>query len=243
VTRLLRSELLKISTTRTTAALTLGMIALVLLFSLLGGFLTELSSLQQEQNQRDLLGAGEAATLFAVLVGLMLVTSEFRHGTIRPTLLYEPRRELVVAVKAVAGIVAGAALGLVASAVSVGVGLAVLAARDVDRALAGAQLLRIVAATAAVCALWGAIGVGLGALVRHQVGAIVSVLAYLLVVDGLVRGLAPSVGKYLPGAAGAALVGSSDEVLSAAAGGLLLVAYAAVVVVAGAAMTRVRDVG
>ena len=44
---------------------------------------------------------------FATLAGLLAVTSEFRYGTIRPTLLFEPRRRVVLAAKLAAAALAG----------------------------------------------------------------------------------------------------------------------------------------
>jgi ABC-2 type transport system permease protein len=241
--RQLASELMKIRSTRTTLGLVLGMIALVLLFTLLGGLLTTASDLAQKNNQFQVLGAGSTAVLFAALVGVMLVTTEFRYGTIRPTFLYEPRRERVVAAKVGAGLVTGLVFGLVASALALAVGLIVLSGRGIDRAFGGGELAQIALGVAAVAALWAAIGVGVGAILRHQVGAIVGLLAYLFVAENLVFGLVPSVGRYLPGPAGQALAGdTNDQLVSPGAGAALLVAYALAIAAAGTLLTIRRDV-
>jgi len=239
----LRAELLKIGTTRTTAALGLGMVALVLLFTLLGGLLASFSSLQEDDNQRTILTAGHTGILFAVLVGVMLVTSEFRYGTIRPTLLYEPRRPLLIVAKAVAGLLGGLALGIVGNALAILVGLVVFAGRGIDRVVSTGDLLTFALGGIAVSGLWAVLGVAVGAIVRHQVGAIVGVLAYVFVAENLVFGLAPQVGRYLPGPAGQALAGeSADHLVSVAAGGGLLLLYAIVLTALGAALTVARDI-
>jgi ABC-2 type transport system permease protein len=238
-----RSELLKISSTRTTIGLVLGMIALVLLFTLLGGLLTPASDLADDNNQFQVLGAGNAAVLFSALVGVMLVTTEFRYGTIRPTFLYEPRRERVIAAKVAAGLATGLVFGLVASALALGVGLLVLSGRGIDRAFGGGELAQIALGAAAVAALWAAIGVGFGAILRHQVGAIVALLAYVFVAESIVFGLVPSVGRYLPGPAGQALTGDTNgDLVSAAAGAGLLLAYAVAIAAIGTALTAKRDI-
>ena len=72
----IRAELLKIRSTRTTAGLLLGLIGLVLLFSLLTGFLTSASLLSVKENQLSLVGDGTIAGVFSALAGIMLVTSE-----------------------------------------------------------------------------------------------------------------------------------------------------------------------
>lgn len=239
----LRSELLKIRTTRTTVGLLVGMIVLVLLFTVLGGLLQDRSALAEKNNQYQVLGAGAAAIVFGVLLGIMLVTTEYRYGTIRPTFLYEPRRVRVIAAKLGAALIAGAVLGAVAEAFALGIGLVILSARGVDRVITGGLFVQLTAGTVAVSAVWCAIGVGVGAIVRHQVGAVVGVLAYLFVAENVLFGLAPSVGRYAPGPAGQALDGDQmDHLLPAAAGGLLLVGYAIVIGAIGAVLTARRDV-
>lgn len=110
----IRAELLKIRTTRTTLGLVAGMVALIVLFALLTGLLTKAPHLTTPEDQRGLLDVGSSAGLFSALAGVMLITSEYRHGTIRPTFLFDPRRSRVLAAKAAAGFLAGVALGLAA---------------------------------------------------------------------------------------------------------------------------------
>ena len=87
----IRAELLKIRSTRTTIGLILGMIALILLFTLLTGLLTHPSGLASKEDQRELLSLSSLAGVFSALAGVLLVTSEYRFGTIRPTILFKPR--------------------------------------------------------------------------------------------------------------------------------------------------------
>ena len=88
----IRAELLKLRTTRTTIALILAMIALILLFTLLDGLLTHPGGLASRQDQRQLLSVSSFTAVFAALAGVLLVTSEYRYGTIRPTTLFNPAR-------------------------------------------------------------------------------------------------------------------------------------------------------
>ena len=60
-----KAELLKIRTTRTTIGIVLGMVALVLLFSLLSGLLTKAPSLASTEDQRGLLSVGEPRRVFS----------------------------------------------------------------------------------------------------------------------------------------------------------------------------------
>ena len=106
----LHSELLKQRTTRTVGLLLLAATGLTLLGVFVEGISSTLAELAQEDQQLTLLGAGSSgAVLFATFAGLIAVTSEFRYGTIRPTLLVQPRRRVVLAALA-GGTVAAAAL-------------------------------------------------------------------------------------------------------------------------------------
>src|SRR6185503_10133677 len=130
-----RAELLKIRSTRTTLGLLIAMVALVLLFGLLTGLLTSDDDLQRTSDQRDLFGVGGLATIFAALAGILVVTSEYRFGTIRPTFVFTPRRSRVIGSKLVASLAAGALLATVAIGLSVAIGAAVLAGRGIPLAL------------------------------------------------------------------------------------------------------------
>ncbi len=223
----LRSEFLKMRTTRTTALLLLGAAALTLLGVFVEGLSPKLDKLAQEDTQRTLLGAGASgAVFFATLAGLVAVTSEFRYGTIRPTLLFEPRRRVVLAAKLAAAALAGILFAVICLALSFGAGLAILAARDVNVALTDAHTLALVFGTVAAAALSAMLGVTVGALIRNQVGAIVAVVAYSFLVDAVLFATVPSLGRYLPGKAGDALSGRPVEhLLAPGPGAAVLVAW------------------
>ena len=172
------AEFLKIRSTRTTIGIVLGMIALILLFSLLSGLLTKAPSLTSTEDQRGLLSVGSLARVFSALAGIMLVTSEYRFGTIRPTFLFTPKRySRVVSAKLAAGLVAGIVFGLVGEGLGFAIGCTILAGRGIDYALNANQTALLLLGTLAGVALWGALGVGIGAVFRNQVGAIIGLLA------------------------------------------------------------------
>jgi ABC-type transport system involved in multi-copper enzyme maturation permease subunit len=133
------AELLKIRSTRTTVGLVLGMVGLILLFSLLSGLLTKAPNLVTTEDQRSLLSVGTFAGVFAALAGIMLVTSEYRYGTIRPTFLVTPRRTRVLAGKLAAGLLAGLVFGIAGEALCFGIGYACLAGRGIDYALSAGR--------------------------------------------------------------------------------------------------------
>jgi ABC-2 type transport system permease protein len=247
VRALLRSELLKQRSTRTALGLFAAMLLLVLLAVLLHSLLPA-QSLRSPNNQLMILGRGEfLGALFAGLVGALSVTAEIRHGTIRPTFLGSPRRARVVWAKVWACVLTGSVFGLTAGAVAVAAGAAAFRARGIDLRLDGGDYVLLVAGATGAAALWAAIGVGVGAVVRHQVPTVVGICAWLLFVEGLLAGDLVGLGdvfKLLPGSAAAAISGQEPGTLLAPGLGLVLLgAYAGAAALAGAMATSRRDVG
>ncbi len=245
----LRSELLKQHSTRTNLGLLSAMLALVLLAVLLHGFGLRAENVDSTSEQLTLVvGWGERlGAVFGGLLGAMSITSEIRHGTIRPTFLVTPQRTRVLASKVLGSMLFGAAFGLIATALSVGVGSAALAARGIESQLDGGAYALFFVGGAAAAALWAVIGVGLGAVVGNQVPALIGICAWLLFVEGLLVGdligAAGDVGRFAPGAAAAAITGQdSDKLVAPAVGLILLVLYAAAAALAGSVATARRDV-
>jgi ABC-2 type transport system permease protein len=237
------AELLKIRSTRTTIGLALGMIALVVLFVLLSGLLTKAPHLRSTQDQLGFLTVGSLSGVFAALAGIMLITSEYRYGTIRPTFLFSPRRSRVLAAKLAAGLLAGLAFGVAGQALGFGIGIAILDARGIPYAPGTGTTALLLGGTVAASALWGAIGVGVGAILRNQVGAIISLLAWGFVVENLLFAFVPSVGRFAPVHAQNGLFGlTTRHLLSPAAGAATLIAWTAALAVAGVVLAGRRDV-
>jgi ABC-2 type transport system permease protein len=242
----LRAELFKLRSTRTGLGLFAAMTGLVLLAVLLHSLL-QATALAKPNAQLEILSRGEfLGSLFAALLGALSVTTEIRHGTIRPTFLFTPRRDRAIWAKVWASLLTGAGFGLVAGGVAVGAGVAAFHARGIDLLLDRGDYTLLVAGSAAAAALWAAIGVGVGALIRHQVPAVVGICAWVLFVEGLLAGDLVGVGgvfRYLPGSAAAAISGQGPGTLLAPATGLVLLgAYAAVLALTGVVATSHRDV-
>jgi ABC-2 type transport system permease protein len=239
----IKAELLKLRTTRTTIALLLAMMALILLITLLTGLLSHSSGLTGKENQRELLDASSFASVFAALAGVLLLTSEYRFGTIRPTFLFNPVRSHVLVAKVVAGALAGIAFGILGEAISWVAGYATLDGRGITIALSTGDILLLTLGGLAGTALWGAIGAALGAIIHNQVGAIITLLAWGLVVDNLLFGLAPSVGRFMPDRASDALMGLREpHLLAPGAGAIILIAWACVLALVGIALSVRQDI-
>ncbi|NCT91389.1 ABC transporter permease [Cellulomonas sp. APG4] len=193
--------------------------------------------------------------VFPVIVGALSVTGEFRHMTITPTLLAEPRRSLLISAKLVAAVPVGLLFGLVGTASTVGGGAALLELTGGEAMLGDAEVQRGLAFSVVALTVWTLVGVGFGTVLTHQVGAIVVILAYNQLVEPLVRiflgtqDWGREIASYLPGAAAEAVVGSSVfasmgavELLEWWQGLLVLVGYAVVFAAIGRLTTFRRDI-
>jgi ABC-type transport system involved in multi-copper enzyme maturation permease subunit len=194
--------------------------------------------------------------VFPLLVGALLVTAEYRHHTLTPTLLAEPSRDRVVAAKLAVGAALGLFFGLVGTAVSTGVGAAVLALLHRPTGLDEGSTWRTLGLSVVALGVWALIGVALGTVITNQVAVIVVGLAFTQFLEPVLRTVlaltswGKGIGKFLPGSAGEAITGGSlyatgglAELLSHWWAGLLvLLGYAAVLVVIGRLTTLRRDV-
>lgn len=247
MTALVRAELLRQRSTRTSLGLFAALLGLVLLAILLHSLGLAAERLDRTDLQLMVLGRGEfLAALFGGLLGALSITSEIRYGTIRPTLLVSPWRHRVVAAKVWVSILVGAGFGLAGSGLAAAVGTAALRTRGVDVQLTGGDYALLVAGGTAAAALWAAIGVGVGAVLRNQVPTLIGLSAWVLFVEGLLAGDQGSfgnVGRFLPGAAAAAISGQDpDRLLAPGAGLVLLALYAGAAALVGAFATVRRDV-
>lgn len=109
------------------------------------------------------------------------------------------------------------------------------------------ELVAVLAAAVAVIALYGMIGVALGAIIRNQIVAVAGALVWLLALEGFLVTLLPAVGRWLPGGATVGLLQEGraatthGSLLPAWAGGLVLLGYAALIGLLASAVALRRD--
>ena len=181
--------------------------------------------------------------MFSALAGVLLVTSEYRFGTIRSTILFNPARAQVLAAKAVAGALAGLAFGVFGEAIAWAIGYTILDGRGITVVLSSSDILLLTLGGLAGAALWGAIGAGLGAIIHNQVGGVIALLAWGLVVDNVLFGLVPSVGRFMPTRASDALMGLRvHHLVSPGAGALTLIAWAGALGAVGIVLSVRQDI-
>jgi ABC-2 type transport system permease protein len=246
VSRAVAAELFKLRTTRTSWGVSLGSLALVLVISTIAALAGDFSA-GDEAPGPDLLEIAGLVQIFALVLGILIVATEFRHGTITPSLLAVPNRVRLVLAKLIAALGAGALLGLVAAALCTAIVFPLLSSRDIDTGGTTGDVLELIAGNLVASALFAAIGVGLGALLRNQVGAIIGALGWIFLVEPLltiIPGFDDVISKWFPSGAANAAAGtaSSEDALGQLPAGLLLAAYAAAFVAAGIVMVRHRDV-
>jgi ABC-2 type transport system permease protein len=246
--RLLRAEALRLATVRSYWLLAAG--AIVLIAAGTGAIAAATSFTPGTSAARATLAIAGLAQTVALLAGALSVTSEFRHKTITPAVLITPGRTPLLVAKLITAAAAGLALGLAATGMATAITLPLLAARHIPAGITGTQAAAIIAGGGVATALAAALGVGVGAIIRNQVGAIVTVLALLYVAEPLL-GFIPHAGaavqKYGLGGLAAAATRTTGfpataQLLGQGAAILVLAAYAAAVLLAGAALLRHRDI-
>jgi ABC-2 type transport system permease protein len=248
VSRAFASELLKLRTTRTFYALVASAAFATVAIAALGAAIGRWSPGDTPPGE-DLVGAAFFGMAFALVLGLLAVTTELRHGTITPTLLAVPGRERLMAAKVAAHLLAGFVLGLAAVLVDLLLVEAILAGRGIDSGTSLAEAAGWSAGIASASALLAAVGVGAGAVIRNQVGALVGALSWLFVIEPLLTAI-PTVGdaieRYGLGGLIDGLDGFSGEggtdVLGQLPAALVLAGYVALAAALGAVLLRRRDV-
>jgi ABC-2 type transport system permease protein len=239
MTRLFQAELLKLWTTRTarillalTAAGTAALVTLVLAFAGRPGQ----PALGDDALRQLVAVPNGPLTLAALILGVLGIAGELRHGTATSTFLVTPVRGRVVAAKLGAAAVAGLAMALA-------VGLVWLPAKGIEVGVADAGLAVRVAGLAAAVALYAVLGTGLGAVLRNQFAAVIVGLLWLHGVEAVVVGLLhrPGLGRWLPEGAAAALTAPGPGTLPMWAGGLVFAAYGLALALLGGRLVGRRD--
>jgi hypothetical protein len=199
------------------------------------------------------LAAAFIAVLIGLVIGASMVGASWQTGTITTTLTWEPRRIrwflgrlLVIAVGAT--LVAGFLLAALAAALALATALRGTTATSTPWLRdTGLTVLRIAAAAGGMAV----IGAAVAMIGRHTAAALGAVFVYMAVLESVVRGLRPALGRFLIGDNLTTVVtahtldiqqGDSSYLLTPQRGAVALGIY--VIVLAGAALVvlRARDV-
>lgn len=275
--RLIRAELLKIRSTNTWwvfALISLPLWGITLLFNYFQSqFLVDPASVGapeptgEQAAQLEVLAdpLNIAANLYTngqllgllivLLLGVVVVTSEFAHQTATTTFLTTPHRTAVVFGKLVAAALLGVLFWLVTTALNLIVTPLILNGFDLGNQLDQSAVWQAILLNGLAYLLWAIFGVGFGVLIRSQIGATVTgILLYLAgyIGAGIFIGqlaqrfgdwinnlqlLVPSLASQLM-ATGTDLPGSPPRW----AGAAVMIGYAVVTGVVGTLIVRRRDI-
>lgn len=242
---LILAELLKLRTTRMVYALLGALLLIVALFTVLAVFATPRSELAQESEQGGIFGSAATGIIFLLLLGVMLLAGEYRHGTITQTFLITPIRWKIVAAKLAAAAVLGFVYGVVAEIFALFLAVPLLEIRGVDF-MFGDEGRNLLVGTVTATTLCAPFGVAIACVIRNQIVAIITVFAGLLVVEPLVStGLSirwPTIPKFFPLSAIGGVIGDDPEVFDREWSALILLGYIALLSVLGTRFVLSRDV-
>lgn len=201
-----------------------------------------------EQQLRNLVGRGVNVYVFALILGVLIITVEFRHKTATTSFLTTPRRACFVLGKVVIAAPSGIALAIIVLAATViGGGIALSATGGSFCAMAH-QIGAVAPGMILVYALFAVLGVGVGSLLTNQMAAIVVCLGWFLILENIIGGIWTGTVTWLPsGAAQAASSVSSSGADSIGLfswwqGSLLILAYGLVFATVGSVVLTRRDI-
>lgn len=247
MTGLVRSEWLKVRSTRMWWGLVGGALAFIALNVVAQAFVpaTEgVPGLKDPAGVRSVWSSAGQTSLFALVLGIIGMTAEYRHRTVSATFLATPLRGRVLAAKMAAHAGLGLVLGLVACALTAALAVPLLAMRDAV-SIPTSTIVQILGGAVLACVLYAVIGVAVGALVTNQIAAILGAVIWVILVESLLVTFLPEVGRWLPGGAANAVLQASSlrgDLLEPWAGALLLLGYATVFAVVATQTTLRRDV-
>jgi ABC-2 type transport system permease protein len=262
---LLRSEWRKLMAGKAWWGLLLGLLAVVIVVAVgttrlvnansFGQFQAPTRSLDVDALLQISVQVFVGGAVFPLLLGVLVAAGEHRRGTAAVTYLAAPYRPLVVLAKAVVVALVGAVYGLVAVVVA-NAAIAVTASLggvEGELPLTDPVLMRGAAGAVVAFALWGVIGVGVGAAVGNDTIAVIGSLVW-------VRGFESAVGlslsnsgnrapvvSYLPVTATASLSVAVDDArmfagaVSQPSAALVLAGWAAAFLVLGTWLDSRRD--
>lgn len=241
--RLIAAELFKLRTTRAFYALAGGALGFTLLITSLGAIFD-----QEELRLGDVMMVAFFAQLITLVIGILCITNEFRHGTITPTFLAAPIRERVLAAKAAAASLVALLFFVLALVVIAAVAVVWFSVVGAELQAGSGELWERVGQTLLGAVLWALMGIAVGSLVHAQVAALVGSLIWIFIGEpllGALLGLLDLDGlvSYLPFQALDAADGTgADSLLAYGPGLAVAAAWVTAIGAAGLARTRRRDI-
>jgi len=243
---LVRTELLKLTTIRSPLILTVVTLALTAVLAvqpvLKAGRngLPSIGTVGAELAVLDVMGRGGVT---ALVIGVLIMTSEFRHQTLTASLLASPRRARLIAAKGVTAALAGTSLGAATMVVVVFIGTIGGAMRS--DLFNGDVALRIVGLVLTY-PLYALIGAGIGALLgRNQPLAVLLPVLWLAWLESFaLSAFGHRLALWSIGGTAAAMqnAGNLPQVLPIWLGAGVLLGYALIILISGAVRVFRADI-
>jgi len=237
MTRLFTAELFKTMTTRTLLGFAAaGVVMTVLNVVIVAVASGDLDALAEKQE------ALTGLPVVILLLGLVGAAGEYRHGTAAPAaLVARTGRDRLLLARTAAYAVTGLAVGGLMVAVSLALGLPLLAGHPGPDLTAG-QVIPVAEGNIAAAVLFAIMGVAVGALVRNQVAGVVVLLLMNFVMNPLIVTVDESAANLTPfGAAEVLARMTHDTTLTTGTAALVLTAWTVPLVVAAVISERRRD--
>jgi ABC-2 type transport system permease protein len=253
----LRSELTKITSVRSTYWTLLAQAVASIGWAVLdcAGTVSHWSH-QSAQAHADVNAAAVSLTgqvalgeLIIVVLGALIITSEYSTGMVRTSLTVMPRRGVLYAAKATVLAAVAFALSLVTSFAAFFTGQAILASKHINTTLAQPGVLRAVLLSATIVTVFGLLAYGTGAIIRHTAGSITAILGVIFLLPALAQALPASwyqdISRWIPGGSALGPIASSASpphgFFSAWGEFGVFFGYAAVLLAVGAWLFSRRD--
>jgi len=195
--------------------------------------------------------------LCAMVLGTILVTNEYFHQTATATFLATPKRTQVILSKLVTAMVIAGLFWLFTTVINVVSGSIFFSAKGYGSQLDQWPVERAILFNGLAFAMWGILGVGLGVLIRSQIGAtLVGSISYVIGTQ-VVQGIAFLISFWLqetwplkamilwPATASSVMISPEKIYPEAPAwwvGGLVLLGYGVLFGVVGTLIMRKRDI-
>ena len=242
---ILRSEWTKIRSVRSTVWTLAVTAALMLGFAALIGAAAKSTAdgpIPGDQAITMSLTGSMLAALSMATLGVLVISSEYRTGGIRTSLMAVPQRMRLLTGKIVVFVAISLVVCVVASAGAIGVGVAIIQPPSIELG----DVVRSSLGSGLYLTACGLFGLGLGTLIRHTPGAIVAAISLILVLPMVANQLPGEWGKtvaqYFTTNAGLLVVsGETNGSLGPWSGFAVYLAWVAVAMLAGAVLMRRRD--
>ena len=169
----LRSELTKILSVRSTYWTLLAQVVASIAWAVLdcAGIVSHGAGPSFNAAEASLTGQVALGELIIVVLGALVITSEYSTGMIRTSLAVMPRRGVLYTAKAIVFAAVTLTISLVTSFVAFFVGQAILSGKHYNTTLTQPGVLRAVLLSAAIATVFGLFAYGAGAIIRNSAGA------------------------------------------------------------------------